>query len=246
MCAVRSHTSAFVCSDVCNIVQEGLANTPDCNKWRKTLPRPKVGNSCSNGFKSGVRDACMGICEKREVVKNKLLQVACSGPKQEFPKPTMFKSCAAGYESGFARGKEATKAQIEVEHAQEGHQTGSSSPPSTQAPPSAQMQAQAPQRAQAQAKVPPSAQAQAPTQPQPPTKASAAAKTQLPQEAIATLPVTVDDKEVSLVLHQGQRVEDAVDKFCAVHMPNDAATCNEKLLPLVKTRLEASGIVAGV
>merc|ERR1711988_1896909 len=76
-----------------------------------------------------------------------------------------------------------------------------------------------------------------------PEKAAAPEAADAGEEApvIATLPVTVDEKEIMLTLSKGVDAEVAVADFCAKHMPGVAA-CSGQLLPHVMSKLEESGI----
>merc|ERR1712054_304929 len=49
-------------------------------------------------------------------------------------------------------------------------------------------------------------------------------------EIIATMPVTVDEKEIMLDLYRGVDPKDSVAAFCAKHMPG-VDVCKEQLLP---------------
>ena len=57
---------------------------------------------------------------------------------------------------------------------------------------------------------------------------------------IASLPVTVDEEDIDLVLYEGQKPEDAVSEFCAKHMPSAGEACNDQLLPHVQRKLAAA------
>ena len=60
-------------------------------------------------------------------------------------------------------------------------------------------------------------------------------------EIIATMPVTVDEKEIMLDLYRGVDPKDSVAAFCAKHMPG-VDVCQEQLLPYVQEKLKESGI----
>merc|ERR1719408_107806 len=76
------------------------AKAGGCANERKQMPRPKVGNSCNDGFVAGFNDACDSACKGEMPVKNQGL--ACKDKRNELPKPTTMRACTAGYGKGFA------------------------------------------------------------------------------------------------------------------------------------------------
>jgi len=65
------------------------------------------------------------------------------------------------------------------------------------------------------------------------------AKPQQQRQILATIPVTLDDKETKeLILYKGQDAEEAVVEFCREHVSNEVATCIRELLSVVIEKLE--------
>lgn len=66
-----------------------------------------------------------------------------------------------------------------------------------------------------------------------------ASKPQEQRQVLATIPVTLDDKETKeLILYKGQDAEEAVVEFCREHVSNEVATCIRELLSVVIEKLE--------
>merc|ERR1719502_1978320 len=87
------------CHDLCSDVRGELNAGIACRQYRKTLPRPKVGNACRTGYEEAVTDACFATCTG-EAATNVVSQ-ACRPYRAAMPKPVMFNSCETGYNAGF-------------------------------------------------------------------------------------------------------------------------------------------------
>jgi len=88
------------CHDLCNTARGELNAAIPCRQWRKTLPRPKVGNACRTGYQEAVTDACFATCTGEQAIN--VVSQACRQFRGEMPKPVMFNSCETGYNAGFS------------------------------------------------------------------------------------------------------------------------------------------------
>jgi hypothetical protein len=68
---------------------------------KKTLPRPKIGDFCSNAMEMGFSDACVPLCIG-EKPRNRVAQ-SCRAASMEMPRPTVRKWCEHGYNEGFSK-----------------------------------------------------------------------------------------------------------------------------------------------
>ena len=57
------------------------------------------------------------------------------------------------------------------------------------------------------------------------------------RKVIATLPVTVDESDINLVIYEGQKAAEAVEDFCKKHMAEAGSACMDQLLPHVERKL---------
>lgn len=60
------------------------------------------------------------------------------------------------------------------------------------------------------------------------------------KDILATIPVTLDDKPLDLIVYKGQNPELAVVEFCRDNMPNDINNCVKQLLPNVLDQLDSA------
>lgn len=60
------------------------------------------------------------------------------------------------------------------------------------------------------------------------------------KKVVATIPITLDDKVVDLLMHEDESAEDAVVIFCRQNLGDDVAACIQELLPTVLQRMDAS------
>lgn len=86
---------------------------------------------------------------------------------------------------------------------------------------------------------------EAPVQEQEPEAPAVVEEPAAPVEAVAevravlaSVPITLDEEEISLDVHVGESPEDAVVAFCKVHVPDEVAACIRQLLPTVLERLD--------
>jgi hypothetical protein len=77
------------------------------------------------------------------------------------------------------------------------------------------------------------------------TDALEGADVQDERKIMATIPITLDDKLLDMVLYEGQSAEEAVVEFCRSNLTDDVAGCIRELLPTVLERLAESAESAG-
>jgi hypothetical protein len=56
---------------------------------KKTLPKPKVGDFCTNAMEQGFSDACIALCMEQEPVSR--IAQSCRAAAVEMPRPTGMK-----------------------------------------------------------------------------------------------------------------------------------------------------------
>lgn len=259
------------CHELCNDVRGELNAGIACRQYRKTLPRPKVGNACRIGYQEAVTDACFAFCTGEEATN--VVSQACRQYRAEMPKPVMFNSCETGYNAGFSE----AKAKV-AEKLNDAEQSPRSPPPEPKVV-KVENKADAPKEAEPETSTPKveekvatklRGEASKPAESAPETLAeeegapeAAAAAAAAPEaaeqqeeeepaqpeadsaadkEVVATLPVNIDDHDVDLVIHRGQDPADAVKIFCAEHMADSGDACETQLLPHVLGKLEEKGM----
>jgi hypothetical protein len=89
------------CAGLCNDLRFEVLTLEICRNAKKTLPRPKVGDFCSNAMEQGFSDACVPLC-MGEKPKNRVAQ-ACRAASMEMPRPTVRKWCEHGYNEGYGK-----------------------------------------------------------------------------------------------------------------------------------------------
>ena len=284
---ILNPTSAIDCQKACSEVRDKMKPGIPCRNYRKTLPRPKVGNACMSSYWEGFTDACFATCSGETATS--MLQNVCRSAKKEMPKPMVYRSCETGYNSGFAEATamiteilreepekekakpEGSSIQKEVESTQEVEEKleekiETSSPPAEDkvtepvqpGPPVEENTAATPEQAKKETgsklrgEKKKSTENEPEAEPEPESKPADVDSEQHAEsnadeepgetdEIIATMPVTVDDKEITLDLYRGVDPKDSVAAFCAKHMPG-VDVCQEQLLPYVQEKLKESGI----
>ena len=93
----------YDCTRQCNDLRPEIISHEICRKARKTLPRPKVGDFCTNGMEQGFSDACMSLCMNERPLNR--ISAACRQAAMEMPRPTIRKFCEQGYSEAYAKTK---------------------------------------------------------------------------------------------------------------------------------------------
>jgi hypothetical protein len=226
---------ARACRRTCETFREESSSSPACGKWMRTLPRPKVGRSCTDAFDTMFKSTCLNMCNGQEVTVD--VHGACDHQRKEMPKPVVGRACNEGYEGGY----ETAKALFSDEAAEERE----AAKREKEAAERAEMEA-AHAAAEAEAAVEeknPAAEEQVEQQQQPPAEEEGGLRGAVEEvveevrKVIATLPVTVDESDINLVIYEGQQPAEAVDAFCKKHMASAGTACMDQLLPHVEKKI---------
>ena len=89
------------CAMQCNDLRLEVLTLEICRDAKKTLPKPKVGDYCSNAMEQGFSDACNAICMDEKPVAR--LAQACRSAAVEMPRPTVRRWCEHGYRTAFEK-----------------------------------------------------------------------------------------------------------------------------------------------
>ena len=92
--------------------------------WR-TMPRPKIGNACQDGFFRGFDASCVAVCatfinkdfDELGAMPRKDQGEACADYRQQLPKPTTMRACGTGYNAGYEWGLKEADAIVETANA---------------------------------------------------------------------------------------------------------------------------------
>lgn len=225
-----------------------------CRSARSEMPKPTVYKSCETGYNTGFGEAAGKVAE--ELRRRKDAPSAEEMAKIQQEEEAKAAQVAAAEEAREAAEKKAAEeAKASAEAAQAAAEKATEKEPEPEPEPEAKVEAVPDSERAAKDAPKPSkgklrGEKKAPEperEPEPDkhVKAAAPKAADAGEEApvIATLPVTVDEKEILLTLHEGVNAQDAVADFCAKHMPGVAA-CSGQLLPHVLSKLEESGVAA--
>lgn len=180
---------------------------------KKTLPRPKVGEFCSNAMEQGFSDACVALCTEQK--PSSRVAQACRAAAIEMPRPTVRRWCEHGYNVAF------TKTVKDL-----GSYFSTSSPAAAEEVPSTPAAVNERAGEIVGDKVPPVySNSESDSRP-----------------IVATVPVTLDDSVTrELVVHEGENAEEAVVLFCRNNVVDDeVASCIRQLLTVVLDKLSSN------
>jgi len=266
---------ALACRKQCDQYREESSSSMVCGKWGRTLPRPKVGRSCTDAFDTMFKNTCLNMCNGKEVTVD--VHGHCSEKRREMPKPVVGHACNDGYEGGYAAAaalfsdgaaeareaakREETQAEREAMVAAVKEQKEKKDQADLLAARKAAVEAHkamqnnkgAPVAAEEKkeeepvAAEEPAAAAEEPAvaveEPAAPVEEEGGLRGTVEEVAeevrkvIATLPVTVDESDINLVIYEGQQAAEAVDDFCKKHMASAGVACMDQLLPHVERKL---------
>lgn len=183
---------------------------------KRTLPKPKVGEFCTNAMEQGFSDACIALCLEQKPVAR--VAQTCRAAAIEMPRPTVRKWCETGYNVAYQKTiKDLSNHFVTVESSSGSGEAkdavadsvASGEPVGGTPSSSSQGDVTAPD-------------------------VSAAGKVK------ATIPVTLDENNtLGLEIMEGQNVEDAVVSFCREHVQADVSACIRQLLPEVLEKYNA-------
>ena len=187
---------------------------------RKTLPKPKVGDFCSIAMEQGFSDVCIPLCMGEEPV-NRIVQ-ACRHASMEMPRPTVRKWCEHGYNRGYDKTWETLQNHFTFDRRNVPEDVPEP-PKAAEVPPVVEKKADEPEKVAD-------------------TTDSAEEHHHLRvnggRTVIASIPITLDEDEVILNVHDGETPEDAVVAFCKINVADEVAGCIRQLLPTVLERLD--------
>jgi len=159
--------------------------------------------------------------EQRPVVR---VAQTCRAAAVEMPRPTVRKWCEHGYNAAFSKTTEdlATHFKPDIsevieEVVEEVEEAPIEEPPAEMAP------------------VPEGAHSL------PQVSADGEGSASESGSVIASIPVTIEGKDLNLLLHEGESAEDAVVTFCKENVKSDVSACIRQMLPEVLERLEEGG-----
>jgi len=97
--SVFGQSTVNKCSTQCDTMKLDHLTLEMCRDAKKILPRPKVGDFCSNAMEQGYSDACMDLCMGKIPVSRQAQ--SCRHASMEMPRPTVRRWCEHGYAQGF-------------------------------------------------------------------------------------------------------------------------------------------------
>ncbi|CAN0441782.1 unnamed protein product [Ectocarpus sp. 12 AP-2014] len=92
------------CSTICDLIKAEVSSSEACAKSRKSLPRPKIGRVCQEGFDEAFNLTCRELCSFHRTSRlvPSHLGGACDKRKREVPRPAVHKACVDGFNAGLA------------------------------------------------------------------------------------------------------------------------------------------------
>lgn len=191
---------------------------------KRTLPRPKVGDFCSNAMEQGFSDACVSLCmEERPVPR---VAQTCRAAAIEMPRPTVRRWCEHGYNVAFEKTIKDLSSHFRTEAppapvVEQRREPEPESAPEVIAEPEVAARSEEIRSAPAQRT----------------DSASSSLRGGAPAVK-ATIPITIGEETKDLVVHEGQNAEEAVVVFCRANVPEDVSSCIRQLLSTVIEKLE--------
>jgi hypothetical protein len=208
-----------------------------CREAKRTLPRPKVGDFCSNAMEQGFSDACVALCMDERPVPR--VAQTCRAAAIEMPRPTVRRWCEHGYNVAYQKTVTDLKTHFKSD-----------------AKPVPPVQA-APVKAEKQRVPEPEPEPVRQAEPEVPAAAAVAAEEQRQQQQqqgsglrggsgsassdraiTAKIPITIEDVTRDLLVYEGQNAEEAVVVFCREYVPDDVSSCIRQLVSTVIEKLE--------
>jgi len=232
----QSQRGAGDCAHICNDMRHDILTLDMCREARKTLPKPKVGDFCSIAMEQGFSDVCIPLCLGDEPV-NRIVQ-SCRHAAMEQPRPTVRRWCEHGYNVAYQ------KTSVDLQNHFSFTETKSEPEPEPEPEPVAvETKAEVPEAKAAEVvdhKVE-EVVAKAEHTPEQPDHEHDHHNLRVASEGpaiIASIPITLDEDEVILNVHDGESAEDAVVAFCREHVADEVAACIRQLLPTVLERMD--------
>eukprot|EP00600_Ochromonadales_sp_CCMP1393_P002950 CAMPEP_0174980652 /NCGR_PEP_ID=MMETSP0004_2-20121128/15465_1 /TAXON_ID=420556 /ORGANISM="Ochromonas sp., Strain CCMP1393" /LENGTH=210 /DNA_ID=CAMNT_0016232333 /DNA_START=199 /DNA_END=831 /DNA_ORIENTATION=- len=207
-----------------------------CRDARRTLPRPKVGDFCSNAMEQGFSDSCVALCMDERPIPR--VAQTCRAAAIEMPRPTVRRWCEHGYNVAF----EKTTADLRNHFKQE-----SVGDPAEVVQESVQEE-KAPEVPAADAGSMGTGDADVvdhhvPAEVRAAAEAASSGLRGDPSKTVThTIPITIEDEEKNLLVYEGQNAEEAVVAFCRENVPDDVSSCIRQLLSTVIEKMEEGNV----
>lgn len=199
---------------------------------KRTLPRPKVGDFCSNAMEQGFSDACVALCMNERPVPR--VAQACRAAAIEMPRPTVRRWCEHGYNTAFSKTIKDLKSHFKPEEqlvkTPEPPVSAASEPVRSAVEHTIEthnVDAEAARKEEVRA----NKEAVAPRE-------SGLRGSSGSRAVKATIPITIGEDTKDLLVHEGQNAEDAVVVFCRENVPDDVSSCIRQLLPTVLEQVD--------
>lgn len=192
---------------------------------KRTLPRPKVGDFCTNAMEQGFSDACVALCMEERPVQR--VAQTCRAAAIEMPRPTVRRWCEHGYNVAFEKTVKDLQSHFR-----------------TEAPPAPIVeQRREPEPEPVKASEPEAVHRSASEEARhfPAQHRDSSLRGGAPAAVKATIPITIGEDTKDLVVYEGQNAEEAVVVFCRANVPDDVSSCIRQLLSTVLEKLEESG-----
>lgn len=233
LCIVQSKLSnaqySGDCVTKCNDLRYETLSLDMCREAKKTLPRPKIGDTCSIAMEQGFSDACISLCMGEQPVSR--LAQSCRKAASEMPKPTVRRWCEHGYNVAFSKTtKDLTQHFIKKEiSSKETNNVINEIPIETPKEEYEIMQNEVKENQEVQVEdaIPPELE----------QSIFVGEKTDRTRKVQANIPVTLDGKDFELTIYEDSSIDQEVEIFCTEKVPDDISGCVQDLLPTVLSKM---------
>jgi len=221
------------CAMICNDLRFEVLTLEMCRDAKRTLPKPKVGDFCSNAMEQGFSDACVALC--MEQVPMARVAQTCRAAAIEMPRPTVRRWCEHGYNVAFQKTVKDLgfhfRPEPEVQEAEPVVEIKQPEPVINEETTTTETNEVIKEIKHETDHV------------ESGSLLRGGAKTEHANNSenrnvLATIPVTLDDTTTNLIVYEGQNAEEAVVIFCREKVPSDVSNCIRQLLSVVLEKLE--------
>lgn len=166
-------------------------------------------------MEQGFADACISLCMGERPISR--LAQSCSKASSEMPKPTVRRWCEHGYNVAFTKSVKDLRGQFQINQ-----------PPVTISEETVNVREEKDiETKNVEEDVVQSI----------PETSEAEEDEEVVKKVLANIPVTLDDNEYTLTIHEGTDISQAVELFCEEKVPDDVAGCVQELLPTVLQKM---------
>ena len=173
-------------------------------------------------MEQGFADACIPLC-MGERPTSRLAQ-SCSKAASEMPKPTVRKWCEHGYNVAFTKSLKDLRGQFQI--------TQQSVPVQEEIVSEREREQERNHENERRENVETVIE-QTPEA----DEEEEGENEEVAEKVLARIPITLDDVEYTLTIHEGTDVSQAVESFCEERVPVDVAGCVQELLPSVLQKM---------